>query len=410
MITTVSAASRSVSWVRSIRAWLQGSDDPRMAFRAEKILVVAAVVIRGTFVLQLTVTLITSWQLALRPGLFVWLSSLMIAESVALGWLVLRRGRYEAWVAVVDLCFAAAISIAEAGAARPQEIVGSWVSWGYAAAVATAVPAAIGLRRWRVVIIGAVFMAVAYLVAVLPHPISAGARTTAITNALSVVGFSVACRLGGGFVRIMGQEADRARTAEARAAAAAQLERQRTLLHNHASVLSLLSQDIDDPRLRESAMGAAARGARQIHALLADGATMPRTDASGAVYLRSLAEEVCEEFTDLPLVKNLDLLGACTVPQASSEPLVEALRTLVWNVREHSGADRVTVHGEVRVDGGWTLSVTDDGKGFDADAVPRGFGLRVQAGSALARIGVSVMVDSAPGEGTRVQLVSAGPS
>jgi signal transduction histidine kinase len=209
---------------------------------------------------------------------------------------------------------------------------------------------------------------------------------------------------------VLGAAAPRPRPPEARAAAAAQLERQRTLLHNHASVLSLLSQDIDDPRLRDSAMGAAARGARQIHALLADGATLPRRDASGDVYLRSLADEVCEEFTDLPLIKNLDLLGACTVPEPACEPLVEGLRTLLWNVREHSGAGRVTVHGEVRPDGGWTLTVSDDGKGFEPETVPRGFGLRVQAGSALARVGVAVTVDTAPGEGTRVQLSSAAPA
>ncbi len=269
-------------------------------------------------------------------------------------------------------------------------------------------PAGIGLRQWRLVLTGSLFAAVGYLASVFPHDVPAGAHTTAATNALAVVGFSIACRFAGGFVRIMGQEADRAREAEAKAAAAAQLERQRTLLHNHASVLSLLSQDIPDGRLRESARGAAARGARQIHALLADGAAMPRTDASGDRYLRSLVDEVCDEFTDLAMIRNLDLLGASTVPRPAADALTEALRTLLWNVREHAEADHVTVHGEIGAAGGWAVTVTDDGKGFDPRLVDRGFGLRVQAGSALTRVGVEVELDSAPGEGTRVRITSGG--
>lgn len=379
-----------------------------MAVRAEKILVLCALVIRGTFVLQLAVTVVAGRRQARDPDLFTALSLAMIAESVALAWVVLRRGRYLAWAAVLDIIIVTGLGIAEAGAARPEEIVGSWVSWAYAGAIASAVPAGIGLRQWRLVLGGAFFAAVGYMVSVLPHHVPAGAHTTALTNSLAVLGFSVSCRLAGGFVRIMGEEADRAREAEASAAAAAQLERQRTLLHNHASVLSLLSRDIPDQRLRESARGAAARGARQIHALLADGAPMPRTDASGDRYLRKLVDEVCDEFTDLPLIKNLDLLGLSTVPRPVADALAEGLRTLLWNVRVHAEADHVTVHGESGDPDGWVVTVTDDGKGFDPGSVDRGFGLREQAGAALTRVGVAVELDSAPGEGTRIRVSGGG--
>jgi signal transduction histidine kinase len=48
--------------------------------------------------------------------------------------------------------------------------------------------------------------------------------------------------------------------------------------------------------------------------------------------------------------------------------------------------------------------VQDDGVGFDPTR-PYGFGLRVQAGSALREAGLSVEVDSAPQEGSRITIV-----
>jgi signal transduction histidine kinase len=55
------------------------------------------------------------------------------------------------------------------------------------------------------------------------------------------------------------------------------------------------------------------------------------------------------------------------------------------------------------------LSVADDGRGFDLDAVPRpgehgGWGLMIRRERAGA-IGAELRVESAPGSGTRIELM-----
>lgn len=384
---------RSVGLSRtSATGWLDGADTAQMEVRAERILVLAAVVIRGTFVLQVLVAMLPEGSHAARPGLFYCLSVVMVVESVLVVGYMLRRGRYVSWAAVVDIGLVVSLVIVQPFSVRLEDMVGTWVGWAYAAAFAAVIPAAIGVRQWRIVLGGAGVMAAGYLVGTLSHPISENFRVTAITNALSILGMSVAGHLGGGFVRSMGQEADRYR------------ERERTLLHNSAPVLHLLSQEITDPRLRESAMGAAARGAQQIRAVLSDRVPVPIRSPHGQQYLRGVVDGVCQEFTDLPLTANLELLGSVVVAPEVTGALAEGIRTLLWNIRRHAHATAVTVHGDADDLGGWTVTVSDNGAGFDPATTRNGWGLQVQAGSALSRVGVLVRVDSAPGEGTRVQL------
>ncbi|NLD70665.1 MAG: HAMP domain-containing protein [Limnobacter sp.] len=73
------------------------------------------------------------------------------------------------------------------------------------------------------------------------------------------------------------------------------------------------------------------------------------------------------------------------------------------NVRKHAGAQRVWLR--VQQVPAWRFEVRDDGRGFDAHAMPG----EVQVGLRIAReraqrIGGHVEVESAPGEGTRVTL------
>jgi signal transduction histidine kinase len=76
--------------------------------------------------------------------------------------------------------------------------------------------------------------------------------------------------------------------------------------------------------------------------------------------------------------------------------VLEALQ----NVAKYAGASRVTVRlGEK--DGYLEFSVSDDGRGFDAAAAPRGSGLRNMS-DRLEALGGRVQVVSAPGEGTTV--------
>jgi signal transduction histidine kinase len=68
---------------------------------------------------------------------------------------------------------------------------------------------------------------------------------------------------------------------------------------------------------------------------------------------------------------------AATVPQDLAIVLFQCARELVYNVAKHAAARTATIELVVD-DAGVLLTVTDDGKGFDASGVPQrrgGFGL-----------------------------------
>ncbi len=78
------------------------------------------------------------------------------------------------------------------------------------------------------------------------------------------------------------------------------------------------------------------------------------------------------------------------------------------NVERHAGATRVTISLRVPPDGqGLTLTIADDGVGFDAQAAHPGHyglaGLREQA----QLIGADLAIRSAPQEGTTISVALA---
>jgi signal transduction histidine kinase len=99
------------------------------------------------------------------------------------------------------------------------------------------------------------------------------------------------------------------------------------------------------------------------------------------------------------------------VVTVGDQPVVERSRAMVGaaseamvNAAKHSGAARVSLYMEVE-DGGTTVYITDQGKGFDAEAIPahrRGIVESIRA--RMAKVGGEAEIDSEPGEGTEVIL------
>jgi signal transduction histidine kinase len=74
------------------------------------------------------------------------------------------------------------------------------------------------------------------------------------------------------------------------------------------------------------------------------------------------------------------------------------------NIVKHARASAVSARIEAVVDG-VTLTVVDDGRGFDPAAAPEGhMGLHIMA-ERLAGVGAELSLRSAPGEGTTVTAV-----
>jgi len=86
-------------------------------------------------------------------------------------------------------------------------------------------------------------------------------------------------------------------------------------------------------------------------------------------------------------------------------PLVEALATLLHNVRRYALAQEVVVHVE-RDEVSWELVVRDDGVGFDPAQTSLGYGLRRQvlAVAVVGEVGGQVSISSEVGVCTAVRL------
>ena len=80
------------------------------------------------------------------------------------------------------------------------------------------------------------------------------------------------------------------------------------------------------------------------------------------------------------------------------------------NIAKHARAEHVSARA-LAVDGGATLTVQDDGRGFDPAAVPSGghMGLRIMS-ERLERVAGTLTVESSPGHGTTIRAVWLQPA
>lgn len=118
-------------------------------------------------------------------------------------------------------------------------------------------------------------------------------------------------------------------------------------------------------------------------------ALMEAGSSSAALGLR-----VEYHFTNLP--ENL----ASTVVEALRLASAEALS----NVATHAGTTRARLTAMTSGDGGVTVAIVDQGKGFDPATTEFGYGIKHSIIDRMSEIGASAAVDSQPGEGTRVDL------
>lgn len=98
----------------------------------------------------------------------------------------------------------------------------------------------------------------------------------------------------------------------------------------------------------------------------------------------------------------LDLPAACLLPAQMTNELLAVAREALHNVVKHSGASQA--HCALTEEAGrLTLTVTDDGQGFDPAGQTTGLGLR-GIGERVAALDGTVRVASTPGAGASVQV------
>jgi signal transduction histidine kinase len=97
------------------------------------------------------------------------------------------------------------------------------------------------------------------------------------------------------------------------------------------------------------------------------------------------------------------MVGDCELDDAL-RALLDAAKEATVNAAKWSGADQVSVYGEVEPDT-VMLYVRDRGQGFDPDLVPDGRqGIAQSIRARVVRFGGTAVIRSAPGEGAEVQL------
>jgi signal transduction histidine kinase len=159
--------------------------------------------------------------------------------------------------------------------------------------------------------------------------------------------------------------------------------------------------------LEAIASGSAADPASVRHHARREAATLRlalRRDAPTAGGVVDRLARLSAEFSERSLRVELVVGELEREPTAeASSALCDATREALTNVLKHAGVDRA----HLRVsdeEGLWRITIRDHGKGFDPEVTARGFGLDNSIERRLAEVGGWSRVDSAPGQGTRVEL------
>lgn len=189
----------------------------------------------------------------------------------------------------------------------------------------------------------------------------------------------------------------------ARVAVANERATQRVFLHDTAGLLAMIA-NTEDPELSAVLRERARSTSKELRAYV----YQERHNEAGPTRpLDQVLERIAAEFRDLPIDQNTLLAKNVFLSGDATQATESALRTLLDNIRVHAHARSVTIHARATVSG-WEVTVRDDGVGFDPAKVRKGFGLREQVESQCALAGITVTLNSFPGEGTEVRLAGSG--
>lgn len=143
----------------------------------------------------------------------------------------------------------------------------------------------------------------------------------------------------------------------------------------------------------------------EARALVAAFTPVALTGATLAEVLRRQGERFAAE-TGVDVQVSLDMGDdeVAALPQGQQVVLLRAAQESLANIRKHAGATRVRITLGLSADG-VAIEISDDGSGFmPSTPAAGGYGLAAMRGR-VEESGGTVSVDSAPGRGTRVQVL-----
>jgi signal transduction histidine kinase len=142
----------------------------------------------------------------------------------------------------------------------------------------------------------------------------------------------------------------------------------------------------------------------EARALVAAFTPVALSEATLAEVLRRQGERFAAETgVDVQVLLDLPDEEVAALPQGQQVVLLRAAQEALANVRKHAGATQVLITLGIS-DGRVWIEIKDDGSGFTPGSAAGGFGLAAMRGR-VEESGGSVQVESAPGRGTRVQVL-----
>jgi signal transduction histidine kinase len=364
--------------------------------RVEWLLWRVFVLIRAATVAQTAIAAGLVWDRIRSGAVIVTLLVAATAESAVVVEACRRRGdlRGSRLAAAVDLLATVAAVVATVLALRPSADPYMDVVF-YPYSVASMTLAGFSVRRLPGAVLAAAVASGTYAAAVLGR---FAFEVGLLTNAATYWGWVLVAFAVTGALRGLSRSLDQARRAAVQSAQ--QQERAETSreLHDHAlQALEVAAQDgrVPDEQTRGLLISAAARLRSWLEGRL-EGGPDDLVVGLDAVVREQGAKGLRVRLLTAAMT---DRIVGCLVVEALCGAVTETLT----NVRKHSGLTAAVVRA-ARDNNVVTVTVVDQGRGFDTRQAVQGLGTRHSIIGRLEQIGGQAWIRSAPGDGTQVEL------
>jgi signal transduction histidine kinase len=330
-----------------------------------------------------------------NPPLDAALLGAIAVESVLLSrWLARRRSMLPfGWPIAADFGLSVLVLALAPMYLAPAARVDAWTIWAYPVAASTTLLVGAALASLTQVLAVSCTLSVAYAATVaVPLFGDPALRMTTVVNATTFPGFAAVAFLVSRFIRELASSADAAR----KRVAELEQDRSRALIHDLLVYLRLdrFAQADDDTR---SVMIAQAQAKHKQMRSYVDG-------TGGVPGLQARIDAVLRLHPGVAVSSQLEAGPDVQLPAETLDQLERALDTALANAEQHAPGANVTL--AVRQGAGHvSVTVRDDGPGFDTAGTRAGFGISEVLGRQLAAVGGTGVVESHPGTGTTVRIM-----
>ena len=372
-----------------------GGRFPEMRPRVEFTLVWAFLGLRAFDLGQAVIALASgSLSKSIAPGLDAGLLAVVVAESLLVGlWLFRRRSLLPyRWPAAADLVLSLLVVASVPVYLSPAARLDVWTMWAYPVTLSSAVLAGAAIISLARVVAVSGAIALTYL-AVVAFPLAndTTGRATAFVNAVAYPGFALLIFFVARFIRSLASAADSAR----KRVAELEKDRSRALIHDLLVYLRIDRFAEADDQTRTIMVAQAQAKYEQMRRYVDGG--------PGEADVKACLDDVLQLHPRLSIKSVVHVEHGIRLADEPREQLERAVDTALSNVEQHApGADVVVA---MRSDAHYvTVTVSDNGPGFEETATPQGFGISEILGRHLEGIGGWCTVKSRPGQGTEVHI------